>query len=70
MSDDLSEFLDFHLPGYEYLWNCAICLRPVISGVALMFQYLELFEDSVFLILTIVPGAGATNVNTHIMLIV
>ena len=49
MSDDLSEFLDMDLLRYEYLWNCAICLHLVIRGVALMFQYLELFEDSVFL---------------------
>ena len=48
MSGDLSEFVDMDLPGYEYLWNCAICLQPAISGVVLMFQYLEFFEDSVF----------------------
>ena len=48
MSGDLSEFLDMDLPGYEYLWNCAICLCPAISGVVLMFQYIEFFEDSVF----------------------
>ena len=48
MSDDLSEFLDMDLPGYKYFWNYVICLQPVISGVALMFQYLEFFEDSVF----------------------
>ena len=48
MSDDLSEFLDMDLPGYEYLWNCNICFHPAMSGVALMFQYLEYFKDSVF----------------------
>ena len=28
----LSEHLELHIPGYQYLWNCAICLKPAKSG--------------------------------------
>ena len=48
MDVDLTEHLDPHIPGYEYLWNCAICLKPAISGVVLSFQWIEFFHDSVF----------------------
>ena len=50
MDIDLSEHLDLHIPGYEYLWNCAICLKSAISGVILSFQWIEFFHDSVFFI--------------------
>ena len=48
MDVDLTEHLDLHIPGYEYLWNCAIYLKPTISGVVLSFQWTEFFHDSVF----------------------
>ena len=48
MDDDLSQFLDLDLPGYEYCWTYAICLHTVLSGVILQFQYLEFFDDPVF----------------------
>ena len=28
MDVDLRQHLDLDLPGYEFLWNCAICLKP------------------------------------------
>ena len=56
MDIDLSEHLDLHIPGYEYLWNCAICLKPAISGVILSFQWIEFFHDSVFLFRQLLLG--------------
>ena len=41
MDVDLTEHLNLHLPDYEFLWNCAISLKPVVSGVGLQFQWLE-----------------------------
>ena len=34
---DFTKHLDLHLPGYEFLWNCAIFLKPAVSGVGLQF---------------------------------
>ena len=45
---DLRKHRDLDLPGYEFLWNCAICLKPVICGVGLQFQWLEFFDFNAY----------------------
>ena len=48
MDVDLREHLDLDLPGYEFLWNCAIYLKSAICGVGLQFQWLEFFYFNVY----------------------
>ena len=61
MDVDLTEHLDLHIPGYEYLWNCPICLTPAISGVVLSFSGLSSSMILYFIIYTTPPGLNATN---------
>ena len=70
MDVDLREHLDLDLPGYEFLWNCAICLKPAICGVGLQFQWLEFFILMFILILTIAPGLDFIDASIHFILIV
>ena len=43
---DIDDF-DLDLHGYQYLWTCALCLKPAKSGILLEFQCLE-FNNYVF----------------------
>ena len=51
MDVDLREHLDLDLSRYEFLWNCAIGLKPAICGVGLQFKFLEFLYFDAFFIL-------------------
>ena len=68
MDVDLREHLDLDLPGYEFLWNCAICLKPAMCGVG--FSGLSFFILIFILILRIAPGLDVIDASTHFILIV
>ena len=70
MNVDLREHLDLDLSGYEFLWNCAICLKPTTCGVGLQFQWLEFFILMFFFILTTAPGLDVMDASIHFILIV
>ena len=40
--------IDLPIQGYDYKWNCAVCLIPAKSGVALEFQFLEFTHSCVY----------------------
>ena len=48
MSQNYHDNLDLAraMPGYEYLWICAICLVNAKSGVLLQFQFIDLDHKS------------------------
>lgn len=45
-NDSTDEEVESFMRGFEYLWNCAICLRPAHCGVSLEEQFRDI--DSLF----------------------
>ena len=70
MDVDLREHLDLDLPGYEFLWNCAICLKPTICGIGLQFQWLEFFYFNVYFDFDNSSGLDVMDESIHFILIV
>ena len=70
MDNDLTQFLDMNIPGYDYLWTCTISLHSAISGFALQFQYLGFFMILFLLIWTIPHGVDVTSASSHTTLTV